>query len=384
MNIHRGNYEIYFLDYLEGRLSPKEVERLLFFMEDNPGLKAELEGLDTITLYPDETAHFTTKDALKKNVISSVDAINENNYEEFFIASLEGEKTPAEQKNLKLFIEKNPGLKKEYDLLAQTFLIPDTNLVYDRKQQLKKFVILSLSQRQLYRATAFAASLLLLAGLFFLLNREKPLVTTQYSLAEMKQKSEVKSSASAQQKKTPATKIRKIPRKVIINRTSLSEVLPALSSQGNDENAAAIQRTESAPLQTMPALTARELNNNMPLNPFNYDFGYRNYYTAVFYDLQLVAAIQFNQSLAAEQKKARTPIEYARMGLKNLFSSRDAEDVSGEYKVSFWDVAHVGLKGFNAVTGSNFDLKKQQDTESGTIVTGFTGNEIGIYNTRQR
>jgi len=66
MKINRENYEVYFLDYLEGKLPPDLVDELLIFMDKNPDLKDEFEGLDTVALAPDEDIVFENKDSLKK------------------------------------------------------------------------------------------------------------------------------------------------------------------------------------------------------------------------------------------------------------------------------------------------------------------------------
>ena len=48
MKINRNNYEMYFIDYLDGVLSPDLVSELLLFLDENPDLKEELSDLDAL------------------------------------------------------------------------------------------------------------------------------------------------------------------------------------------------------------------------------------------------------------------------------------------------------------------------------------------------
>ena len=59
MNIGRDNYESYFMDYLDGKLDTVQVEVLMSFLEFNPDLKQELEGLENVS--PDVFLNYTVK-----------------------------------------------------------------------------------------------------------------------------------------------------------------------------------------------------------------------------------------------------------------------------------------------------------------------------------
>ena len=51
--ISRNNYEVFFLDYLEGKLSEEELGMLRTFLEFNPDLAVELEGMEQMRLQPE-------------------------------------------------------------------------------------------------------------------------------------------------------------------------------------------------------------------------------------------------------------------------------------------------------------------------------------------
>jgi len=64
--INRSNYEVWFIDYADGQLSPDQVAEMLLFLEENPDLKNEFSLFEQVTL-PVDTVEFAFKKSLKKN-----------------------------------------------------------------------------------------------------------------------------------------------------------------------------------------------------------------------------------------------------------------------------------------------------------------------------
>lgn len=136
-NINRSNYEQYVIDYLEGKLS--EPDRTIFelFLTKNPDLKDEIEDLEQAVLTPSQEI-YASKSSLKKKSIAAVNSINEDNYEEFFIGSLEGDLSNNEKDDLDKFLKKNSELLSEFKLFQQLRLTPDTSIKLSNKNSLKK------------------------------------------------------------------------------------------------------------------------------------------------------------------------------------------------------------------------------------------------------
>ncbi len=65
MKITRENYEVYFIDYIDGNLAANMVSELHDFLTNNPDLKEELDSLQADTLYVQEEI-FDFKNELKK------------------------------------------------------------------------------------------------------------------------------------------------------------------------------------------------------------------------------------------------------------------------------------------------------------------------------
>ncbi|MFH0864897.1 MAG: hypothetical protein V1904_01790 [Bacteroidota bacterium] len=141
MKINRNNYEVWFLDYYEGQLSPEKVKELMAFLGLHYDLKEEFDSFENISLPPAKKVVFESKDLLKKSNIFSVGTINEKNYSDFFIAYNEGDLAEAEKNNVLQFVEKNPSLKKDFKLFSKTKVVPDTAIIYQEKQQLRKNII---------------------------------------------------------------------------------------------------------------------------------------------------------------------------------------------------------------------------------------------------
>ena len=64
--------------------------------------------------------------------------ITRHNCEEFFILYLDNELSSDDRTRVESFVNENPDLKNEFELLLQSRMTPDHELVFDGKQQLFK------------------------------------------------------------------------------------------------------------------------------------------------------------------------------------------------------------------------------------------------------
>jgi hypothetical protein len=167
MKINKENYEIYFLDYFEGRLAPETVAELMVFLESNPQLKDEFESFELITIKADKTISLNSRELKKQDYIPE-GTINAWNYEEKMVAYLEGDLNAPEEAEMKIFIDKNPHARLELNFFRKTFLEAGRE-VYEHKIELKKTGILLLYGRPLLYAISVAAAMLIMFGLYTLL-----------------------------------------------------------------------------------------------------------------------------------------------------------------------------------------------------------------------
>lgn len=64
--------------------------------------------------------------------------ITRHNYEEYFILYLDNELSSEDRRQVELFVQNNPDLKTELDLLSQSQLVPDTAIVFSNKEELMR------------------------------------------------------------------------------------------------------------------------------------------------------------------------------------------------------------------------------------------------------
>ena len=70
MQIDRSNYEIWLIDWLDGKLNEVQIRELQHFLKDNPDLNEEFEDLGIFRLKPSES-EFPYKNQLIKTPAGS-------------------------------------------------------------------------------------------------------------------------------------------------------------------------------------------------------------------------------------------------------------------------------------------------------------------------
>lgn len=158
--IDRSSYEVYMIDYLDGKLDAVAVSELLLFIEQHPDLARELELLSI----PAEAADLTSApdlSALKKPLYAEVKV----QYAHTLIAAMEGDLEPAQREQLDRAFVIYPELKQDAALFEQTRLQPEMHVVFDNKRTLKRSI--PLFRIQFNDAWKAAAVLVLFALILF-------------------------------------------------------------------------------------------------------------------------------------------------------------------------------------------------------------------------
>ena len=136
MTINEQNYEAFFLDYLEGRLTPEQVSDVLLFAENHPELKAELEAFQSLTLNPADSTIFPAKNDLKQVDLST--PITPANEEDYFIAHLEKDLNSTQEVQLENYLIDFPKKRNVFELFQKTTLKADLQQKFIPKKSLKK------------------------------------------------------------------------------------------------------------------------------------------------------------------------------------------------------------------------------------------------------
>lgn len=135
MNIGRDNYEAYFLDFAEGRMSPEQEEILHRFLRFNPDLEEELRSFQIHNLTP-QLVGYPEKDSLKKEFPTGQDAVTHANFDMYCIAYLEKDLSGKQRSLFEEFLAEHPEKESQFIAFQVTFLKKE-HIVFPGKEQLK-------------------------------------------------------------------------------------------------------------------------------------------------------------------------------------------------------------------------------------------------------
>jgi len=160
MNINRNNYESWFLDYLDGKLNAGQIEKLMLFLEFNPDLKQEIEGMELIQLKAEEIS-YQQKKTLRKPAEPFIHETTHADFETLCISSIEQQLSQEEEGQLQDLLKADPEKEKTYSLYMATIIEADRSISYPGKSLLKKRFIDIPSIRVTATAVAAAAVIFL-------------------------------------------------------------------------------------------------------------------------------------------------------------------------------------------------------------------------------
>lgn len=158
--------------YTDNELTGQQRKEVEEFVELNPDLKEELNGLLLTRL--EEAPLFTNfdKNILYKSVQES-EALSAANFEEYLLLYIDNELSNEERRKVEAFVSTSPEAQKSLSLLQKTVLAPNAAIVFPDKAILYKHpveapVVPLIGQ---WRRLLAAASILLIAGLLWM-NKE--------------------------------------------------------------------------------------------------------------------------------------------------------------------------------------------------------------------
>lgn len=344
MEINKNNYETFILDYYEGNLAKKQADELMLFLAENPKLKKEFDCFENITLSPDLTIKFEDKEKLKKNIITPCNNINKDNYENLFIADLEGDISSEESENLKTFIEKNPCLKKDYETFKLTYLKPDESIIFENKKSLKKYPFKAYFKKHVYSYVSIAASILIVFYFFFN-KQEKIDFPARYEIAQINSKQSINNIKTE-------NKIKEI---------NISKKAYSINNE-NSILATANPSVKTDELEYRNNLKINNFNNiNNVLIPLSDVAGYQD--KIIFKRFEFIELLYFvdlhDEILLAEHKSRTTKekiIHKSVCFLKKVINFKK-QNINNDTKDKiFSNVAEYGTKSFNKIKKGDFRL----------------------------
>jgi hypothetical protein len=155
MKPDRSNYEIWVMDWLDGNLSDQRVDELKVFLNENPDLKDEIEGIALVNLKSGENP-FPGKESLKR----SADSLSQAQFEHLCIAYLENDLSHEQRSELLEIINNDENKIREFEL-TQKLKLKSPQYSYVWKKRIKKLTtgqkIIRLTVAGISTAAAIAA-----------------------------------------------------------------------------------------------------------------------------------------------------------------------------------------------------------------------------------
>ena len=343
MNIDRYNYEAFLLDFLEGRLSEEEVNALLVFLQQHPEMEDAMYHFESITLNKDNIL-LKDKELLFKNLdeISAVDRIN---FEEFCIARTEKQLSRKGEQMLQEYLSGHP--EKEMELLQyeKLRLKADTRIRFPHKAALKKY---SLSPYRRIWLTASAVAAVL--AIIFLLWPFADKVNKTQTQASLPLKATGGDPGATAGYSRPAETNSTIPRHRMAS-------LPMQEAGSRKTHESALV-TDS--LRPLPESGLAEL---LPMHTRYIDLPAGS---DALPDIAQ-AGIGLHPGNDTQPKGYMDLKEYALSSLGRKFNSNLSTE-NGDGKVNWWNLAEMGVKGINQLTGSNIHLDKRNDTSGNRVL----------------
>lgn len=345
--ISRNNYEIFFLDYLEGNLDPLKTEELFSFLILHPDLKKELDDYEIITL-DNNKDKFENKDILKKFVFTN--ELSDFNFEQFCVAFIEGDLNEVQKSKFDRYLKSNPEKVKIFEQFELSRLKADESIIFFGKDRLKRGPSTGII---ILKRLSVAASMLFVAGLsFFLLNRED---STQTNLVAENQ----------------------ISTEVVLPK----EVGNSVSSVDSLEKTSTNIAEENIVLTSSYTIIKKDLNEvNIQLERINLkpllnrepDLKNPGEEKIFFASMGIKEDYQYNEPVS------RDLLANLRENIDEFGSAINTDGIDGSGRLTIWDIADVGINGFSRLTGANIRIDKKRDDQGNVTALAFQSKNLNF------
>jgi hypothetical protein len=352
MKFTRENFELFVIDYLEGKLTDHDNEMFLQFLRENPDIKYEVEEIKKIQLEP-IVIKFNDKNNLKKN---SGSLKFDSEFEDLCIALFEGDLEPPEKEKFESWLSENPDKLIEFELFRKSRVKPDINIVFNPKLKLKR---LTLVQRRIRLISAISAAAVIILVIIFTVNKnylsndlvaEKPAtnlkvqpdteVSGAANIANGNDYQYLDNQSNVRELSNDSREVEQGNKQVDFGIKNNNVKTGKYFSKPDDLSESVKEQIEIQPVSSLFA-TVENKNfpglNNLRKSESGSDMKYDSY-----------------QTLA----------QYA--GNKILKSLMAGNDSIVQAKITFWDIASSGFKELNQITDGGYALDTETD-RSGKI-----------------
>lgn len=369
MKINSDNYEGFLLDMAEGRLSAGQEKELYKFLDENSHLEADPGILNYRIPLEDNT--FPLKENMKKG--DSIREINKDNYEQFCIARLEGDLSLSGERKLDEFLERNPGLIRNASIYNTLVLKADDSVVFFGKPDLKKSPGRRkfLHRRAIYLSVSIAATFAVLVSSYFFLQDSTKSGQTDINPPPDAISSHHEIIPSLNDIKKIRARAGVIPNDLLSSETGEKGTL--IKSE-NENNIIIRENVNSNELKQGSSLARAA---SLPYAK-----------TSAFGNLKVESSKPSGNSemihfVALPVKTPGSPYRPDQDGRSvtgNLISflSLAVNADQERPRAILWDVAHAGVRGINAIAGTDIRLDRETDDDGEVVFMAFSAGFIEI------
>jgi hypothetical protein len=355
MKPDRTNYELWLIDYLDGNLNGMQLEQLMAFLDENPDIKQEFEGLSAIRV-PLSEHSFLNKNSLKR----SADSMSDSQFDLLCAASIEDDLTPEQKEELDEIISVNNKRRETLVVFARTKLTPP-NLTYPYKNRLKKLTLTQKIFRISVTAVSAAATVLIMFTLLH--NQEVDYKTAENIKMNQASSNPVKLNEEAKGQTTTIVPDKKANIKVPvvsnliakINETVSAEMMLLSENNPQSDSSLSENRSTNSKMDKIGGLT--EIPQDNPGN------------------LSLVSMNLTPVETIDEEPVNAVGRLFTRIIRDKILKSEMPE--KGSLKA--YEVADAGITGLNKLFGSNMTLKKTTD-ENGDVKSVYFNSKLIKFN----
>ncbi len=365
-SINRNNYELYFIDFIDGALAPDIKLELDEFLLKNPDLKLELDLMmdSDVALLPDVNLTMD-KAGLKKT--ESIGSDNAEVFNQQCIARLEGDLTLLEQSDFDKYIKVNNDKASTYALFAKTKLVPDANILFANKGTIKRLAIISITHAQFSNIRAIAAALIVMLFSYALFTNFTEGNKVHFSLSD--DHTSVRTVNTTSEKlyahdvrlHSPLNKNHEIS----VQQTG-SNILPKIIP--------VYERTDVVPNKLM-ALTnttvkgGQFIEDQMNMNAIQYNF-----------ESSPEPAILLANNENSNSTAPLTVAEYATTVFKKQVLNQADEQINPK-GIKLSEIADAGLKGISTLTDNKVIFKKDVSEDGRLLAFAFDAGFLGFSRT---
>jgi len=367
MKITRGNYETYFLDYLEGTLDPATMEEVRIFLNENPDLKTELDEFELVHLYA-EPISFTEKEQLKKSPSSTV-IFKDQKFDQLCVARIEGDLDPGQERALDDYLKDNPRRRRELDLFYKTRLQPSL-ILYPDKHLLKQKTTVFWRKYALYSISA-AASIILIV-VFSLTLKTIGIPETEQIVVIPGKIEDIEVSN---------------PDEVLIDENVVASTPSEISEKSNppDQNKNPAESTTGYIAEINLVSNTQKENPVAVIQAGTPDDRMSNMKPLARREVEQISFTPYETLTALKTASQETEVTKAYLTLRELMAQRlrstdlpDEQAKPENTKLTFLDVADAGIRGISRLPGVDMQLNRNYDKEGELTSYAFTSRNLSF------